>query len=182
MLSIRLRRSGKKKQPRYRIVVADNRAPIYGKYREMIGHYNPFTKAIVLDNKKALDWLNKGAQPTNAVAKILTKSNIEHKSIVIKKFRAISKKELENQKAKEEAERIKIQADKEKAKVAFEQQVEAEKSSQPSSEEKLQEAAGEAINKVAEAEKPADQKETNDNLEKPAEDKTAEPKKEAKKN
>ena len=141
MLSIRLRRTGKKKKPSYRIVVTDQRAPIYGKYLEMIGHFDPFTKVIVLDNEKALEWMNKGAQPTNTVSKVFEKQGLKHKSIVIKKFRAVSKKELEAQKVQEEAEKVKIQAEKEAAKVAFEQQVEAEKAAQPTSEEKLQQAA-----------------------------------------
>lgn len=145
MLVIRLRRTGKKKQPRYRIVVADNRASVYGKYVEMIGHYNPFTKAIVLDNKKALEWLDKGAQPTNSVSKVFRQVDLKHKSIVIKKFRAVSQKELEAQKQKEEAEKAKIQAEKEAQKAAFEQQIEAEKTEKPSSEEKLHEAAEETI-------------------------------------
>lgn len=152
MLSIRLRRTGKKKQPSYRIVVVDNRAPIYGKYIEMIGHYNPFTKVVVLDNQKALDWLNKGAQPSNTTSKILEKQGLKHKSIIIKKYRAVSKKELEEQKAKDEAEKAKLQAEKEAAKAAFEQQVETEKATQPSSEEKLQEAAKESIQEIKEEE------------------------------
>lgn len=152
MLSIRLRRTGKKKKPSYRIVVTDNRAPIYGKYKEMIGHYNPFTKVVVLDAKKAVEWMNKGAQPTNTVSKIFTKEKLSHKSIVIKKFRAISKKELEAEKAKDEAEKEKERQEKEAAKEAFEKQVEAEKAEQPSSEDKLQEAANESIQEIKEEE------------------------------
>ena len=153
MLVMRLRRTGKKGQPTYRIVVADNRAPIYGKYIEMLGHYNPQTKVIVLDKDTALNWMNKGAKPTNTVGKILKKENLEHKSIVIKKFRAVSKKELEAEKVKVEAEKAKIQAEKEAAKAAFEQQVEKEKAEKPSSEEKLQEAAQESIQETKEEEK-----------------------------
>src|SRR3990167_7512794 len=148
MLAIRLRRTGKKGQPSYRIVVTDERASVYGKYIEMIGHYNPQTKAVVLDSAKALDWMKKGAKPSNTVAKLMQKQKIEHKSIVIKKYRAVSKKELEAQKAAEEAKKAKEQAEKEAAKIAFEQQVEAEKAAQPSSEEKLHAAADEAIKEV----------------------------------
>jgi len=138
MLTIRFRRTGKKGQPSYRIVVAPESAPLYGKYIEMIGHYNPFTKAVVLDKEKALDWMNKGAKPTNTVAKIFEKEALKHKSIVIKKYRAVSKKELETEKAAEEIEKAKEQAEKEAAKTAFEEKVEAEKAAQPTSEEKLQ--------------------------------------------
>ena len=153
MLVIRLRRTGKKKQPNFRIVVADQKAPIYGKYIEMLGHYDPRTKALVLNKEKALVWMNQGAKPTNTVGKIFKKENLEHKSIIIKKFRAVSKKELETQKVQEEAEKAKVQAEKEAAKAAFEQQLEQEKAAQPSSEEKLQEAANEAIQEIKTEEK-----------------------------
>lgn len=155
MLVIRLRRTGKKHQPTYRIVIADQRKSVYSSYIEMIGQYNPKTKQIVLNKEKAIEWMKKGAKPTNTVAKIFLKEKIEHKSIVVKKFRAISKKELEKQKAQEEAEKEKEQAEKEAAKAAFEEQVEAEKAEQPSSEDKLQAAANESIaeEKAKEAEK-----------------------------
>ncbi|MEK7142886.1 MAG: 30S ribosomal protein S16 [Patescibacteria group bacterium] len=176
MLTIRLRRTGKKGQPNYRIVVANKSAPIYGQYLEMLGNFNPHTKAIVLDNQKTLDWLNKGAKPSNTVAKILTKQGLKHKLIVIKKFRPVSKKELEVKKTQEEKQRAEEQAKKEAQKEAFEKQVEAEKAEKPA-EDKLQEAAEESIKeeKVEEAEKvekqeekPAEKKE-NHSEEKPAE-------------
>src|SRR5205085_7622142 len=70
---IRLTRHGKKHQAYYHIVVADGRAPRDGKYIEVIGNYNPNTNpaTIVLDNDKALGWLQKGAQPTDTVRAIL---------------------------------------------------------------------------------------------------------------
>lgn len=145
MLTIRLRRVGKKRQPIFRIVVADNLAPIYGKYLEMLGTYNPKTKAVTLKKEEILVWLNQGAKPSNTVSKILQKENLKHKSIVVKIFRAISKKDLEAQKAQEEAEKAKLQAEKEAAKAAFEEKVEVEKSEKPSPEEKLQAAAEESI-------------------------------------
>lgn len=166
MLTIRLRRTGKKGQPSYRIVVADQRAPIYGKYLEMVGNFNPHSKAVVLDNQKTLDWLNKGAKPTNTVAKILTKQGLEHKSIVIKKFRAISQKELEIQKAKEEKEKADEQAKRQAQKEAFEKQIEQEKAEKPSSEDKLQEAAAETIQEdKAETIKKAEAKESQETKE-----------------
>lgn len=149
MLAIRLRRTGKKGQPLYRIVVADERNSASGKYIEMIGHFNPQTKAVVMDSEKAMDWLKKGAKPSNTVAKILTKQNLKHKSIVIKIFRAVSKTELEKQKTEEEKARAEEAAKKEAAKVAFEQQVEAEKEAAPK-EDKLQEIAKESIEKIKE--------------------------------
>lgn len=72
-VKIRLARRGRSKRPFYHIVVADARAPRDGKFIEQIGAYNPMTKpaTIELDNEKALDWLDKGAQPTNTARAIL---------------------------------------------------------------------------------------------------------------
>lgn len=151
MLVIRLTRTGKKGQPNYRIVVADSRKSVYSPYVANIGHYDPRTKKVVLDKEQALDWMNKGAKPSNTVAKILEKEGLKHKSIVIKKFRAVSKKELEAEKAAEEVEKAKEQAEKEAAKEAFETQVEAEKK-EHAAEDKLQAAAAEAIEEIKEEE------------------------------
>ena len=73
MLRIRLRRVGKKKQPQYRIVVADSRAPRDGAFIETIGTYNPLTNpaTITLDESRAKGWLDKGAKPSDRAVKIL---------------------------------------------------------------------------------------------------------------
>ena len=73
MLRIRLRRVGKKKQPSYRIVVADVRAPRDGAIVEQVGHYNPLTDppAVVVDAEKVKHWLQVGAKPSDTVARIL---------------------------------------------------------------------------------------------------------------
>jgi len=73
MVRIRLRRVGLKKQPSYRIVVADRESPRNGKYLEIIGHYNPRTipTTLELQEDRALYWLNVGAQPSEPVARIL---------------------------------------------------------------------------------------------------------------
>ena len=78
MLKIRLARVGKKKQPSYRVVVADARKPRDGAYVEIIGHYNPRTEPTTfeVDEDKARDWLSKGAQPTDRVQKLLAKRGI----------------------------------------------------------------------------------------------------------
>ncbi|MFQ5610688.1 MAG: 30S ribosomal protein S16 [Anaerolineae bacterium] len=70
MVKIRLRRVGAKKQPSYRIVVADARSPRDGRFIEIIGHYNPRTEPITVKVKeeRALHWLSAGAQPTDAVS------------------------------------------------------------------------------------------------------------------
>ena len=82
MLRIRLRRVGKKKQPAYRLVVADSKAPRDGAFVEIIGHYNPLTEpaTIVIDEEKARSWLSKGAQPSDAVAKLLARQGIIEKA------------------------------------------------------------------------------------------------------
>ena len=73
MVKLRLMRMGKTKQPTYRVVAADSRSPRNGRFIEIIGHYNPRTEPseISIDNDKAVAWLRKGAQPTEAVAKLL---------------------------------------------------------------------------------------------------------------
>ena len=86
MVRIRLRRMGKKKQPSYRVVVADSRSPRDGAFIETIGHYNPLTDppTILIDEEKALKWLRQGAQPTERVLALLSKLGI------MDKFKAIS--------------------------------------------------------------------------------------------
>jgi len=81
MVKIRLRRVGAKKQPSYRLVVADARAPRDGAFISIIGHYNPLTdpETIVIDEEKALGWLKQGAQPTVTAARLLSKSGIMDK-------------------------------------------------------------------------------------------------------
>ena len=73
MLRIRLRRVGKKKQPSYRLVVADSHAPRDGAFIETIGTYNPLTEpaTITVDEEKAREWLSKGAVASDRVARIL---------------------------------------------------------------------------------------------------------------
>jgi small subunit ribosomal protein S16 len=72
-VKIRLSRHGKKHNAYYHIVVADSRAPRDGRFIEVIGKYNPNTNpaTIEINNDKALDWLNKGAQPTDTLRAIL---------------------------------------------------------------------------------------------------------------
>ena len=81
MVKIRLRRVGAKKQPSYRVVVADSRSPRDGRFIETIGHYNPLTDppTIRIDEARALHWLRTGAQPTPAVAKMLRDRGIMDK-------------------------------------------------------------------------------------------------------
>jgi small subunit ribosomal protein S16 len=73
-VKIRLQRHGSKKRPFYFIVVADARSPRDGKFIQKLGTYNPLTTpaTIQLDRQKSLEWLHKGAQPTDTVRKILS--------------------------------------------------------------------------------------------------------------
>lgn len=72
MVRIRLRRTGKTKQPSYRVVVADQRSPRDGKFIEIIGHYNPVQQPKVLEIKgdRARYWLGVGAQPSETVVRL----------------------------------------------------------------------------------------------------------------
>ena len=73
MVKIRLRRVGAKKQPSYRVVVADSRSPRDGRFIEVIGYHNPRTEpeTVTIKEDRALHWLRVGAQPTDAVQRLL---------------------------------------------------------------------------------------------------------------
>lgn len=75
---IRLRRVGSRKNPVWRVVVADKRSPRDGRTIETIGHYNPQTEpsTIVLDEDRARHWLEHGAQPSKTVAQLLRTKGI----------------------------------------------------------------------------------------------------------
>ena len=79
MVRIRLRRQGAKKQPSYRVVVADQRAPRDGRIVENIGFYNPRTEpeTVQVDVERARYWLSVGAQPSPAVARLLKAAGVE---------------------------------------------------------------------------------------------------------
>lgn len=81
-VKIRLARHGKKNYAFFHIVVADSRAPRDGRFIELLGTYNPNTNpaSIILDCEKALDWLNKGAQPTDTCRRILS-----YKGVLLRK-------------------------------------------------------------------------------------------------
>lgn len=78
MVRIRLTRVGAIRQPSYRVVVADSRSPRDGRFIEIIGNYNPRTDppTVVIDAERALFWLRRGAQPSQAVARLLDKSGV----------------------------------------------------------------------------------------------------------
>lgn len=80
-VKIRLKRMGSKKKPFYRIVVADSRSPRDGRFIETVGTYNPLTDPATVELKEdlALEWLLKGAQPSDTVRNILSKKGIMQK-------------------------------------------------------------------------------------------------------
>jgi small subunit ribosomal protein S16 len=77
-VKMRLTRVGSKKNPIYRVVVADSRSPRDGRFIEIVGRYNPQHEPslIELDEDKVRDWLGKGAQPSDAVSKLIKVAGI----------------------------------------------------------------------------------------------------------
>jgi small subunit ribosomal protein S16 len=77
-VKMRLTRVGSKKNPIYRVVVADSRSPRDGRFIEIVGRYNPQHEPslIELDEDKVRDWLGKGAQPSDAVQRLLKAKHI----------------------------------------------------------------------------------------------------------
>ncbi|UCH59970.1 MAG: 30S ribosomal protein S16 [Anaerolineales bacterium] len=78
MVRIRLRRIGAKGQPSYRIVAADKESPRDGRFLEILGFYNPRTDpaTIQLNEERIYDWMSKGAQPSDSVAKLFKSSGL----------------------------------------------------------------------------------------------------------
>lgn len=76
MLKLRLKRSGRKRQPSYRLVVMENSSRRDGRPVEQVGYYNPITKQSHFDITKIQKWLDRGVKPTETVANLLTKAKI----------------------------------------------------------------------------------------------------------
>lgn len=81
-VKIRLTRMGAKKAPFYRVIVADSRSPRDGRFIEELGYYNPLKDPAIIEinAEKALDWLGKGAQPTETVKALFKKAGVYAKS------------------------------------------------------------------------------------------------------
>jgi len=84
LLAIRLTRQGAKKKPFYRVVVADKTAKRDGRFVEIVGHYNPCREPIELklNHERISYWISKGAQPTDTVRSLITKSEKQQVSTV----------------------------------------------------------------------------------------------------
>ncbi len=104
MVKIRLKKLGCKKNPFYRIVVINSTSKREGAPIVELGHYNPKTKELKLDKTSALDWIKKGAQPTETVAYLIEKSDAEGKLVYKEKSeKKLSKKAIAKLEAEKEA-------------------------------------------------------------------------------
>lgn len=104
MLKIRLKRLGAKKQPSYRIVVVNSTSKRDGKPVQELGHYNPKTKVMQFDKATALEWIKKGAQPTERVQYLIKHCKDDGTLDYQKKETVkLSKKALAKKQAEEEA-------------------------------------------------------------------------------
>jgi small subunit ribosomal protein S16 len=94
-VKIRLRRTGAKKQPSYRFVVADTRSPRDGRFLEIIGHYNPRHNPveIVVNEEKVKHWLGRGALPSGTAARLLAQKGLYDKALVPTRKARARKKE-----------------------------------------------------------------------------------------
>ena len=116
MLKNRIKRLGAKKNPTYRVIVINSTTKREGRPIQELGHYNPKTKEMKLDKAVALEWITKGAQPTETVAYLIKNSNEDGTLNYVKKETVkLSKKALAKKQAEEEA-----------AKAAAEAEVQAE--------------------------------------------------------
>ncbi len=105
MLKIRLKRLGAKKNPTYRVIVINSTTKREGRPVQELGHYNPKTKEMKLDKVAALDWVKKGAQPTETVAYLIKNCNEDGTLNYVKKETVkLSKKAQAKAKAEAEAE------------------------------------------------------------------------------
>ena len=146
MVRIRLRRVGAKKQPSYRVVITDSRAPRDGRFIESVGFYNPRTEPPTVEIKedRALYWLSQGAQPTDAVSGLLTRQGTMER--------------LARYKGGESLEVLLAEA-------AAEREQMAEKASAPEVQAEAQEIAEAAATEVAEAEEAVDTEEAEEAVE-----------------
>lgn len=126
MLMIRFARIGKKKQPSYRLVVSEKARDMYGRALEIIGNYNPRTKAVEIQKERISHWLSQGAQPSDTVRNLLISQGLmEGKKSPVTH---INKKKQAKLKAKVEKDAADAQAKAEKeAAVKAEQEAPAEK-------------------------------------------------------
>ena len=95
MLVIRLRRIGRKHDPHYRVVVTEHTAPVQGKFIAELGHYHPKSKEVVIREAELMEWIGKGATPSNSVARICDKAGIKHDRMMVKQVQGQPKKKAQ---------------------------------------------------------------------------------------
>jgi small subunit ribosomal protein S16 len=147
MVKIRLRRVGAKKQPSYRVVVADSRSPRDGRFIEVIGFYNPRTEPETVEIKedRALHWLSVGAQATEAVARLLKKKGTMARFERLKQGEPLEALVAEAEEAVQAAAEVSPRTRREQAiPVAEEPVIEAEAEAEPEPETVPSEAGDEA--------------------------------------
>lgn len=122
MVKIRLKRLGRKKRPFYRVVVTDIRNKRDGAPLAELGYYNPLTKELKLDKATALDWMSKGAIPSDTAKRLIDKASETGELIVLEvaKKERLSKKAKEKQAAEKAAAEEKAKADAEAKEAAEE--------------------------------------------------------------
>jgi small subunit ribosomal protein S16 len=120
MVKLRLRRVGAKKQASFRIVVADSRSPRDGRFIEVVGFYNPRTEpeTVQVKEDRALHWLSVGAQPTEAVARLLKKMGTMERFERLKKGESVEALVAEAEAATETAPAISPKTRRKPAKAA----------------------------------------------------------------
>ncbi len=153
-VKLRLRRMGKKKQPIYKVVAADARAPRDGRFIEAIGTYNPLTDpaSVEIKEERALYWLGVGAQPTDTVKSLFRKEGIWYRFSLIKK--GLSEEEINakmDEWYKARAEKI-AKAVKEQKETVKEEPVAEETKAEETSEEVVEDKAEEVNDAASEAE------------------------------
>lgn len=154
MLKIRLKRLGSKKNPKYRIIVINSTTKREGKPIQELGHYDPKSKGMMLNKEAALDWIKKGAQPTQTVQYLIDNCNkdgsLNYKPKTEKKLskKAIAKLEAEKEakaKADEEAKAAKEAAKEAEAQAETAEPVVEEAKTETPAEETPAEAAAEKV-------------------------------------
>lgn len=163
MVKIRLRRVGAKKQPSYRVVVADSRSPRDGRFIEIIGFYNPRTEppTVEIEEERALYWLSNGAQPTDSVTRLLNHFGTMDRLARLKKGESmetlLDEAVAVREKLADEAASLKAQAESKKAEAEAEAEVEEEKEEAVAAAEEEEEEAAVAEAETEESQEPTEE-------------------------
>jgi small subunit ribosomal protein S16 len=120
MLAIRFLRSGRRNAPFFRIVLTESSKPPKSGFIKVLGWYNPKTKDSSLKREEILDWLNKGAKPSNSLSKLLEQNKISHKLVKFVPAKPKAKK-AKNEAAQDKVDSQKTQATEEESAPAEDQ-------------------------------------------------------------